>query len=158
MGFPPIAADPGVNRHMTEATLGIGTFLEYETVPGASPLAFTKVSEVLDLPELPHTREFVEATNQDSLNQTREYIAGLIDAEEFTVPCNYLPQNATHAAIWAMFNAGTARKWRVRESTTSPEITWEFDAIVASFNPAFPVGDKKALAVTLRRTGPTTRA
>lgn len=143
---------------MTDAALGIGTFLEYETVPGASPLAFTTVSEVLDIPEVPHTREFVEATNQSSAGYSREYIAGLIDAEEFTVPCNYLPQDASQAAIWAMFNAGTARKWRLRESTTSPQVTWTFDAIVAAFNPAFPVGDKKALNVTLRRTGPTTRA
>lgn len=143
---------------MTEATLGIGTLLEYETTIGASPIAFTTVSEVLDIPELPHTREFVEATNQSSLNQTREYIAGLIDAEEFTVQCNYLPQDNTQEAIWAMFNAGNARSWRVREATTSPEVTWTFDAIVAAFNPAFPVGDKKVLSITLRRTGPTIRA
>ena len=143
---------------MTSASLGIGTFLEYETTPGASPIAFTRLAEVGDIPALPHTREFVEATNQDSLNQTREYIAGLIDAEEFTVECNYLPQNATHAAVWAMFNAGTARVWRVREANTSPEVTWTFDAIVAAFNPSMPIGDKKMLSVTLRRTGPTTRA
>lgn len=143
---------------VTDATLGIGTKLEFETAIGASPIAFTTLSEVLDIPELPHTREFVEATNQDSLNQTREYIAGLIDAEEFTVQCNYIPDDATQQAAWALFNAGNARLWRVREATASPEVTWTFLAIVASFNPAFPVGDKKVVSITLRRTGPTTRA
>ena len=142
---------------MTQASLGIGTKLEYETTVGASPIAYTVLSEVLDIPELPHTREFVEATNQDSLNQTREYIAGLIDAEEFTVQCNYIPGDASQNAVWAMFNAGDARLWRVREATASPEETWTFLAIVAAYNPAFPVGDKKVLSVTLRRTGPTTR-
>ena len=143
---------------MTAATLGIGTVLEYETTIGASPIAYTRLAEVLDIPPLPHTREFVEATNQDSLNQTREYIAGLIDAEEFTIDLNYLPQDTTQAAVWAMFNAGTARLWRAREATTSPEVTWTFLAIVASFTPGFPVGEKKTLSVTFRRTGPTTRA
>lgn len=143
---------------MTQAALGIGTKLEFETTIGASPIAYTVLAEVLDIPELPHTREFVEATNQDSLNQTREYIAGLIDAEEFTVQCNQIAQDATQAAVWAMFNTGAARSWRVREATESPEITWTFDAIVAAFNPSFPLGDKKVLSITLRRTGPTARA
>lgn len=143
---------------MTDAALGIGTKLEYETVPGASPLAFTVLSEVLDIPPLAHTREFVEATNQDSLNETREYIGGLIDAEEVTFECNYLANDATQTAVWAMFNDKSVRKWRVREATESPVVTWTFDAIVAAFAPSMPVGDKKVLSITLRRTGPTTRA
>lgn len=143
---------------MTAAALGIGTKLEYETVIGASPVAYTVLAEVLDIPPLTHTREFVEATNQDSLNETREYLGGLIDAEEVAFECNYLANDTTHAAVWAMFNAKTTRKWRVREATESPVITWTFDAIVAAFAPSMPVGDKKVLAITLRRTGPTTRA
>lgn len=143
---------------MTDATLGIGTVLEYETTIGASPVAYTTLAEVLDIPSLTHTREFVEATNQDSVGNFREYIAGLIDAEEVTFECNYLPQNATHAAVWQQFLDGTARSWRVREATTSPEVTWTFDAIVAAFAPSMPVGEKKMLSITLRRTGQTVRA
>lgn len=144
----------------TGATLGIGTFLEYETVAGASPVAFTRAPEVLDIPELTHTREQVEATNQDSENFTREYIPGLIDAEEVTFVCNYLPQDSSQVAIWNMFNAadGGVRDWRIRESTTSPEVTWTFRASVSACSPAFPVAEKKAFSFTLRRTGPTVRA
>lgn len=142
----------------TQAKLGIGTKLEYETTIGASPIAYTTVDEVGDIPELPHTREFVEATNQDSEGQSREYIAGLIDAEEFTIQCNSVATSNSQAACWAMFNDGQARLWRVREATESPEVTWTFLAIVASFNPSFPVADKKVTSITFRRTGQTVRA
>ena len=144
----------------TGAQLGIGTKIEFETVVDASPIAFTTLSECLDIPEIPHTREFVEATNQDSEGYTREYIAGLIDAEEFTLQANYVPHDATQDAVWDMQNSldGGRRLWRIRETTASPEITWTFRAMVASFNPAFPVAEKKVLSITLRRTGPTTKA
>lgn len=140
---------------MTQATLGIGSKLAYETVPGASPLAFTEVGEVLDI-ALPHTRAFEDVTNQDS-GQNHEYIAALLDAEVVEMEANYLPQSSAQADIYAMFLAGTARKWRVRETTTSPEVTWTFDAIVASFSPQLPVQTAKRLQFSLRRTGETVR-
>lgn len=138
----------------TLAKLGIGTLLEYETVPGASPLAFTTLAEVGD-EELPHTREFVEATNQSSAGGAREYIPGLIDNEQFDVPCNYIAGNTSHKAVWGFFKSGIKRKWRMVETTASPQKYWEFDAIVAGFNPSFPVAGKKGLKITLRRSGVT---
>ena len=113
---------------------------------------------MLDIPEVPHTREFVEATNQQSANGYREYIAGLKDAEEFTVPCNYIPGDTSQEAVWDMYELGTARYWRLRETTTSPEATMTFLAIVAGVSYAYPVADKKVMNVTLRRTGPSVRA
>lgn len=138
---------------MTDAVLGIGTKLEYETTIGASPLAFTTVPEVLDIPALAFTREFVEATNQDSPGETREYIGGLIDAEEITIQANYLPNNAIQQAVYDQFRSKTARVWQVRETTASPEIIWRGEAIVSSYSPNMPVGDKKVLEFNLRRTG-----
>lgn len=140
----------------TEAELGIGTQLQYETVVGASPLAFTDVPEVLDIPTLTETREFVEATNQDS-GDTREYIAGLNDAEEVTIEMNYLPHSAAQNELYTRYQARTRCKWRVVEESTSPDITWEFDAFIASHGVSFPTADKKVRTIVLRRTGPMTR-
>lgn len=142
---------------MTKATLGIGTILEYETVPGASPVAYTKVDEVGDIPPLPNTREFVEATNQDS-GSSKEYIAGLIDAEQFSIEANMIIGNVSQDAVYTMFVAGTARKWRVRVSNQSPSLTLTFNAIVAAWTPSMPVQGKKNLAFTLRRTGATVKS
>lgn len=138
---------------MTDATLGIGTFLEYETTIGASPLAFTTLEEVQDIPEVPNTREFVEATHQGS-GDSKEYIAGLRDAEQFTVTCNYIPgTGGTHRAAWNMFKDKLVRKWQLRQTTASPEEIFRGDAVVAAVSHAFPLGDKKAFNITLRRTG-----
>lgn len=138
---------------MTEARLGIGTKVAYETTIGASPLAFTDVKEVLDVPPLNFSREFVEATNQDSEGETREYIGGLIDAEEITIQANYLANDPTHRAIYDMFRAKTARMWQVRETTESPVVIWQGLAVVSSYGPGMPVADKKVLEFKLRRTG-----
>lgn len=143
---------------MSSAQLGIGTKLYYETVPGASPLAFTAVPEAGDIPGLGSDREYVEVTNQDSAGY-REYIPGLNDASELQIPMNYLPNNAVSAAIWTMSQAanGGKRKWRIVETTASPNITFQGDAFVAKFDPAMPVADKKVGTLTLRRTGAWTR-
>ena len=141
---------------MTQATLGIGTKIRIETTPGASPLAFTEIPEVGDIPPLPHTREFVEATNQDSGN-SREYIGGLIDAEEFTFECNYLPQNAVQDLLWARFKSGVAQEFEIEETTTSPAVELRFTGIIAAVSYAYPVADKKTMSVTIRRTGETLR-
>src|SRR6185369_17059244 len=117
---------------MTQATLGIGTKVAYETTIGASPLAFTDVPEVLDVPDLPFTRVFWDATNQDS-GDSKEYIAGLNDAQEMEISANYLPQNSAQKAILGFFNDRLARKWEIRETTTSPVVTYTGLAIVAAY-------------------------
>lgn len=142
----------------TLASLGIGTLVSYETTPGASPLAFTHVAEVLDIPPIVQSVEFVEATNQDSEDRTREYIPGLVDVEEIAFQANYLPQNSGHAAILAMPKAGLKRRWRVVESTASPAITYDFEAFVSSASVSMPVAEKKLLEFSLRVTGPITRS
>lgn len=144
----------------TGAKLGIGTKVEYETTPGASPLAFTNVPQVLDVPPLNRPRESVETTNQDSTGQSREYIPGLNEPPEFTFECNYLPNDATQTALNDMFNAadGGVRQWRIRETTSSPEVTWTFEAFVTNFAPQAPVADRRTVEVTIRITGPIVRA
>ena len=144
----------------TGAKLGIGTKIEYETTPGASPVAFTNVPQVLDVPALNRPRESVETTNQDSLNFTREYIPGLQEPPEFTFECNYLPNNADQIALDTMFNQadGGRRQFRIRETTSSPEVTWTFEAFVVNFAPQAPIADRRTVEITIRITGPITRA
>jgi len=138
----------------TGADLGIGTKLAFETTIGASPVAFTEVPQVLDIPDLTESREFVETTNQDSENRRREYIGGLVDVEEITLPMNYLPLDANQNSLRAMLNETTPRWWRLRETTVSPEKVQYFQAFVSMHAVSYPVADKKQRQITLRRTGP----
>lgn len=141
---------------MTDAALGIGTKVSYETVIGASPVAFTVVPEALDIPDLPFTREFLDATNQDS-GDSKEYISGLNDSQEIEIQANYLANNSAQTAIFGFFNDRRARLWRITETTESPAITYEGLALVSSYSPNMPVQNKKLLKFKLRFTGVITR-
>ncbi len=144
----------------TGAKLGIGTKVEYETVAGASPQAFTNYPQVKDVEYPEQLRESVETTNQDSTGFTREYIPGLIDPGEITIESNYLPNDSDQSAVRG-FNAqsdGGERLWRIRESTSSPEITWTFTGQVLQFKPSAPVDGVRMLTTVLRVSGQVTYA
>lgn len=138
----------------TGARLGIGTKLAYETVLGASPVAFTEIPQVGDFPEISETREFVETTNQDSIDKRREYIGGLIDVEEVEFEMNYLPQDAAQEALRAMLSETEPRWFRWRETQSSPNVVQYVQAFVSKHSVTRPLGDKMMRKIVLRMTGP----
>lgn len=138
----------------TGARLGIGTKLAYETVLGASPVAFTEIPQVGDFPEISETREFVETTNQDSLEKRREYIGGLVDVEEVEFEMNYLPQDAAQEALRAMLNETEPRWFRWRETQSSPNVVQYVQAFISKHSVTRPLGDKMMRKIVLRMTGP----
>lgn len=138
----------------TGADLGIGTQLAYETVIGASPVAFTDVPQVLDFPELGKSREFVETTNQDSADRTREYIPGLSDVEEIPFEMNYLANNAPQDALETMQDETQNRIWRITLEGVSPDVVRYVRAFVSKHTFDGPLADVRKRRVTLRLTGP----
>lgn len=140
----------------TGAMLGIGTKLAYETTIGASPVAFTEVEQVGDFPEISETREFVETTNQDSLQKRREYIGGLVDVEEVSFEMNKLEtvDGPGQQNLRAMLQEVSPRWWRWRETTISPEKVQYVQAFLSKHSVTRPLGDKKVRTITLRMTGP----
>lgn len=140
----------------TGARLGIGTKLAYETSPVQSPPVFTEVEQVGDFPEISETREFVETTNQDSLDKRREYIGGLIDVEEVEFEMNYVPTASGQAALRAQLNEVEPRVWRWRETQSSPEVVQYVHAFLSKHSVTRGLGDKMVRKITLRMTGPIT--
>ena len=136
------------------ADLGIGTKLAYETVIGASPVAFTDVPQVGDFPELGTSREFVETTNQDSADRTREYIPGLKDVEEVAIDMNYIDVAAQSDLEAISSETVTARIWRVTLQDLSPDIVRYFRAFVAKHTFDGPLAEVRKRRITLRITGP----
>lgn len=149
----------------TKAQLGIGTLLQYGD-NAASPESFTTLAEVVgDIP-LAVTREFLDVTNQDSPNQSREYIAGLNDVDEFSIECNLAGNGGTgdaghhpsHDAALALQEAGGARTWRVLETLVGGGTReWRFEAIVSGYSLNFPVAGQKTISFTFRISGGVTR-
>lgn len=149
---------------MTKAQLGIGTFLQYGD-NASSPEAFTTLAEALDI-SISVAREFLDVTNQDSPNESREYIGGLSDVDEFTVECNLAGNGGTgdaghdpsHDAALAMQEAGGARTWRILESLVGgSNREWRFEAIVSGYSVNFPVAGQKTISFTFRITGGVVR-
>jgi len=138
----------------TGARLGIGTLLAYESVLGASPVAFTEVNQVGDFPEISETREFVETTNQNSEQKRREYIGGLVDVEEVEFEMNYLPTDTAQEAIQGMLSEVLPRWWRWRETQSSPAVVQYVQAFVSKHSVTRPLADKMTRKITLRMTGP----
>ena len=150
----------------TKAQLGIGTFLQYGD-NSASPETFTTLAEVKDGPTWSVTRELLEVTNQDSPNQSREYILGLKDGSEFTVTCNMAGDGTgtgdaghheSHDVVLGIQEAGTARTWRVLETLANSDIReWRFEALVLGYEVDASPGTEKTVAFTFKITGDVTR-
>lgn len=77
----------------TQATVGFGTTLK----KGASAIPeLRRLSTIGGI-----KRTMVDATNLSSPNTTKEFIAGLIESQQFTAEFNHLPTDATQKAMIA---------------------------------------------------------
>jgi len=95
----------------TSAKLGYTSLLQVGN--GSSPEGFVTLAEVTNIGEFGVEAAIVEVTNLDSPGGTREYIAGLKDGVTMSVTANFLPQNASQAALMADVAAGATRNFRL---------------------------------------------
>lgn len=77
---------------MTEATIGYG--LTIRIGRGLTP-TWTALDEIKDIEWPMAEADEHEATHMASPNRTKEFIAGLIDNGEVTIPMNWVPGSAT---------------------------------------------------------------
>lgn len=138
---------------MTEATIGLGTVLQYGD--GESPEEFTPVAEVVNITGPSMSRELPDATHMASPGGYREFLGGLKDGGQVACQCNHLPNNATQDAltgVLSFFNSGVIKTWQL-VFPTSPAVTWEFQAVLENFEPETPIDDKMGMSFTLKVSG-----
>lgn len=125
---------------------------------GASPEAFTTVSEVLSISGPTLKADLIDVTNHSSPSRFREYIQGLKDGGELTFDINYQPNNATHnnaTGVLGDWNTGVQRNYRLRFPVT-PAVDWTVRVIVTNFETGLPVDAQIKASVTLKVvTAPT---
>lgn len=142
---------------MTQARIGLGTefWLDDDTSP--TPV-LTKLGEIISVTTPNSQVEEVEATNMDSPNRRREYIAGLIDDGEGTFEMNYVPGSATDELIRDALNDGVARDYMIviPDGVTGWEITGT--CIVRGYERNIPIDDRMTATLTVRFTGSPTEA
>jgi len=127
---------------------------------GATPENFTTIAEVTNIGGPALSLDPIEITSHSSTGGWKEFIGGLLDAGEVSFDINYEPTEATHDASTGLIADMVARTLRNFQLVfpDAGSTTWSFAALVTSFEPSEPVGDKLAAGVTLKVTGQPTLA
>lgn len=125
---------------MTEATIGYG--LTIRIGRGATP-TWTSLGEIKDIEWPQQVADEHEVTHMASPNRTKEFIAGLIDNGEVTIPGNWVPGSDTDDLM--------------NEILASAELVQiEFTAANDGFVPEVYVGFLKQYARNSPVSGPQT--
>ena len=133
---------------------GYGALLEYDDANDGS---WVIVGQIRDMDGPEETSDAIEATSQnDNLNNHRDYIVGLQDTGDLSFELIYDPAEAT-----TNYLRETAIGKFVNFRTTYPDTagtTWEFLAMCTSFSPKVPVDGLMTADVTLKCKGQITRS
>jgi len=141
---------------MTNAVAAIGTQLKMGD--GAASEVFTKIAEVRSIQGPTSTFDVLDATSHDSLNNTREFVAGLIDPGELTFEVLFDPGAVTHDATTGLIAKHQARTETNFQLLFLDSTLVTFAALVTNFEPSEPHDDLQVASVTLKITGTITWA
>ncbi len=142
------------------ATVTYGSLLQLSD-NGGTPV-YTSIAEVVSISGPSFKRTMIDVTHQNSDNNAKEYIGGLVDGDMVKFTLNFIPTNSTQAdlitSIQDPTDAGTrlitdvVRKWRIKFGGT-PTSTFVFEAAVQSIEPHMPMDDKISADVTFKVSG-----
>ena len=137
---------------VTEARIGYGT--KVQRLVGA---VWTDIAEVKDMENPPMDRDDVEVTHMQSPNAMKEYIAGLGEPGEITVPMNFIPGNTSQQLLLDDFKNRTVADYRILLPTAEDDenkAKWLFSGYPKSFGGGqIPVNDVMEIEVTFKLSG-----
>lgn len=140
---------------MTSALIGHG--MKLGVGDAASPEVFTNIAEVLSI-NFSASRDTVDASNTDSTDGYREFIAGLNDGGEISIEANFLPgdatQNYTNGAASDIDNS-TARNYKITWPDGS-STTLLFTGFLTALEYSASVEDRMTASMTFKVTGKPT--
>jgi Phage major tail protein 2. len=124
-----------------------GTVISYETDPSVS---FVALSELKDFSFSGAKYDLDDVTNYESGN-FREWITTLADSGEISFSGNYLPGDASQAALLGFFNNGTLVNWKVQLPNSLGEIT--FRGYVSGLEHQLPLDKAATISGKVKITG-----
>ena len=137
----------------SEAKIGYGTLLKFETAAGSG--VFTAVAEVRNITGLPALEtDEVEVTHMESPDSIREFIAGLKTPGQLDFEINYILTHATHdstTGLRALQISGEVRDWQV--VFVDFNVTFQGPGFVKSFQPQAPVDGAITATVAVKQAG-----
>ncbi|MDS9468210.1 phage tail tube protein [Paracoccus sp. MBLB3053] len=133
---------------MPEGMLGYGTSVRVGR--GATP-SWTPISLIGDI-DLPDEQvDDVEVTHMASPGRRRQYIAGLIDSGEISIPMNYIPESPTDVMLQEIRASGEEVILEITvPGATEPE---QYAAFLKGYGRTAPVDDKMTAEATFRLSG-----
>jgi hypothetical protein len=96
--------------------------------------ALTDIAQISSLSGPNLQADTIDVTTHDSVNATREFVSGLIDAGEFTVGLIFDPNVVTHTAMWNDLVARTSASFALHFPTLLA-MSWGFEGYVTCFGP-----------------------
>lgn len=118
---------------------------------------FTTVAEARGFGGPQFTQDLTEVTHMESPNGYREYIATLLDAGNLSFDLNFTNVTSQTNLILDL-EARVRRNFQLISIMSTGTATWSFASFVTNFEPDFQIEDAIAASVTLKITGPVTRA
>jgi len=134
---------------MTQATAGPGFVLEYDDTGSGT---FTPVAEVKDIKGPEQVLASVDATNQDSANNYKEWVATLIDGGAVTFPIQLIPGNSSHVRLLTLLQDRLTVAWQIILASTGYKIT--FSGFVDKYGTNEPVANILTADISIKVTGP----
>jgi len=141
----------------TKATLAYGSTIEWSFDGGTTYVGFAEATAVV-IPGV--TPNYIDVTNLDSPNGFLEFIPGMKDAGEVTIPANRTP--ALMALVFQHMNAGTLVEFRITLTPTSDQTVAgdiiEFSGYVSLPESSTNAPDAQTMEVAVKITGEVTYA
>lgn len=130
---------------MADGMLGYGSTVRIGR--GATP-TYTELALIGDLDMPDEQIDEVEVTHMKSPGRRRQFIAGLIDSGELTIPMNYIPESDSDVMCKELKTSGEEVIVEITlPGMTTPEA---FTGFVNGYGRAAPVDDKMTAEVTFR--------
>ena len=133
-----------------------GTQLMYQLTPS---LGYQLFAEIKQADFSGQKLDLADVTNFES-GQFREYLATLLDSGEVTFKGNFIPSDASQAAVLTLFNGATRAAWQIvlpiDPNTGLPFGHFTFQAFVSGFEWGLPIDKEATISGKLKVTGPIT--
>jgi len=94
--------------------------------------ALTDIAQISSLSGPNLQADTIDVTTHDSVNATKEFVSGLIDAGEFTVGLVFDPNVVTHTALWNDLVARTSASFALHFPTLLG-VSWGFEGFITGF-------------------------
>jgi predicted secreted protein len=145
----------------SQAFAPIGSKLQL-TIPVGSPAVptLTTIAEIQNIQRSGSKSDLVDVTNMQSTGGYREYLATLRDAGDVSFTGNYIPNDATQAALQGLFDSATLTACAIilppGPGYTTSLGTWSFNAYVQSNDYDLPHDKEGKISGKLKITGKPT--